>query len=527
MGVDDEFWNALRAKVSGYKPQQHSDISAVEITSEPSKATNEGALRVADGAPDTYTAHEHNREKSEYTSPRLRELLHYHSEGSLIQDVRISAYASSFNYYARFESDARRGFRQHGAPAPKVSYFAYTPQYSTLNSAQLAYYLYFRSSARRGEFIEADFSYILLYIYEILNLPDLIPPKDGAELLARLWLYYRKLYVQLDKYLVEWFPDYCLIHQLPLPTALYPVLPELASKASLKAFFIPLNASTTEARRVSARTLIRCTTDHAIKKNNPLAAHEAEAEAYIEASVAYLLERGCISASALPSTSLVRSSRDAFCGALVSSTARRRIDIEIYSAMRSQPLGAMLSSAVRYSENKVREIFRIPSRLKAQPGSEIASAIDEFFTPYLPKKEKKRDDAPEYEKLYDADIAFKDNNELISHAKKLESDSWRNVDILNLDTADKEAAEFEEADILEVAPQAESGDPFFEYRSALNAALNGEFRDYCRAHGLFEDDVAAHINELAQDIIGDSALEDSGSGYTVIEDYRELLTFSP
>ena len=40
---------------------------------------------------------------------------------------------------------------------------------------------------------------------------------------------------------------------------------------------------------------------------------------------------------------------------------------------------------------------------------------------------------------------------------------------------------------------------------------------------LMTDALADEINDLAADILGDIILEDTGDGYTILEDYRELF----
>ena len=55
---------------------------------------------------------------------------------------------------------------------------------------------------------------------------------------------------------------------------------------------------------------------------------------------------------------------------------------------------------------------------------------------------------------------------------------------------------------------------------ALAAAMSGDFDGYCRENALFPDDIAGRINEYFSDVLGDIVLEQSGGGYTVINDYR-------
>ena len=54
--------------------------------------------------------------------------------------------------------------------------------------------------------------------------------------------------------------------------------------------------------------------------------------------------------------------------------------------------------------------------------------------------------------------------------------------------------------------------------------MEGNFRRTCREHGFFAEDMAARINEIFLDIIGDIVLSDENGDFTLIEDYREDVT---
>ena len=58
-------------------------------------------------------------------------------------------------------------------------------------------------------------------------------------------------------------------------------------------------------------------------------------------------------------------------------------------------------------------------------------------------------------------------------------------------------------------------------KEALRAAMDGNFRKYCKDNGYFDSDMASKINEIFLDIIGDIVLTDENGDYELIEDYRE------
>lgn len=103
--------------------------------------------------------------------------------GALLRHITVRAWINDFVFYGRFARDAQRSHRQAGNPAYLmrfVPFTSYLPQYSQMSRNQLCYYLAFRDSVRAGvypDFPGAGTAYILLYAYEILNLPEEIPPE--------------------------------------------------------------------------------------------------------------------------------------------------------------------------------------------------------------------------------------------------------------------------------------------------------------------------------------------------------------
>lgn len=109
----------------------------------------------------------------------------------LIKKVTVKSWDAKYSFYGRFRSDALKYAGINGSPCGKVPFFSYTPQYSQLTDDQLACYFYWRDCVKNGEYPDTDYAYILLYIYEIINLPDVIPAKEGADRLYRVWCAYR------------------------------------------------------------------------------------------------------------------------------------------------------------------------------------------------------------------------------------------------------------------------------------------------------------------------------------------------
>jgi hypothetical protein len=91
--------------------------------------------------------------------------------------------------------------------ANHVPFKCYWPTYRDMNALQQQWYFYWRTQARRGNFLPTDLSYIFVHIYEILNLVEVSDPVQAADRIKTLWLAYRKTYPNLDGYLSEWTGD--------------------------------------------------------------------------------------------------------------------------------------------------------------------------------------------------------------------------------------------------------------------------------------------------------------------------------
>jgi len=76
-----------------------------------------------------------------------------------------------------------------------------------MNSAQQQWYFYWRSQARRGNYLPTDLSYIFVHVYELLNLIEVADSIQAADRIRTLWLAYRPAYPNLDRYLPDWGGD--------------------------------------------------------------------------------------------------------------------------------------------------------------------------------------------------------------------------------------------------------------------------------------------------------------------------------
>lgn len=458
----------------------------------------------------------------------------YAMKGPFVKHVSVQSWPAPYSFYEKFVSDAALSHSRIGKKAPHVPFFSYIPQFTQLNAAQWAYYLYMKECAKNGASLaDADFSYVLLYIYEIINLEGIISPEDGAKLLGTVWILYRRIHPMLDKYMSEWIADYCLLYGVPLPKVLYPILPEIAARSTLKEFFADTAAE--HAPRLTGKLMRLSLSDYDPSRSRYASKSENFASLIEEVFEAAADEQQK-SSSGLFDKKLCRQmtvSRDAFCGSLCAASIKKKLILTLETPFRSPETRRVVTEMMKGAENIVRGRLGVKARLSApvlEGKSIILSARTEEERAYL--------------SFYESPSGVLSAED----AAKIELESWQNTELLAgdelaaedeafPDTADiegaltggdfSEEASHEEKAHTEEAPAPKEAKCLTDalgdtLAGLLRTVMNGaSFAAACREAGIFADDAASRINESAMDFIGDVVLEASGSDYTFIEDYRD------
>ena len=496
----------------------------------------------------------------------------YTPDSLLIHRVRVFAPPSSYRYYEDFVRTAGELLEAHGSPCAPVPYFSYVPQYAQLNRRQLAWYLYLRECVRNREFPDTDYSYVLLLVYEILNLADRIAAAQGQELLCGIWSGYRGRFPRLDLYLPEWICDYSLLRRLPAPVCLDAgERAEIMRHCSLREFYV-----SGRDRQAWGQALMEFCCNYDYRKSKFCT---PENRALFDRVMTEVLGReGGPGAGALLGDCVRR--REAYSGALCSGPIRRRLEISYCSFSRSHELRFTVTDALKHAENRLRAALGVRSRLTvyALPASPLGKEIDECVAALLPAArpaKKQAEPEPAYERLYD----LPDKPLNIADAAAIERRSWRTTQRLVEAFAEEEPRAAAAAPLLrQPVPAAPTGpsapsapatpsapsvpsvsaapsvpsvgsglpamaappgpgpagaaadgglrDALAPYRAFLAAVLRGDSsaqRAEAARLGRLPDAVADAVNELVSDATGDILLEDAGDGYCVIAEYRPLL----
>ncbi len=119
--------------------------------------------------------------------------------------------AVSFYKQAKFMEDFEDDY---GGNAPLLMYF---PTYDRMSYEQLRTYFTWRGRVRKGEVRKTSFSYVFLYLYELINRVGVRDCVDGMEKLAFVWEKYRVYEKKLDVYMNEWVKDYYITNEFSAP----------------------------------------------------------------------------------------------------------------------------------------------------------------------------------------------------------------------------------------------------------------------------------------------------------------------
>lgn len=528
----DSFWDidALLPTSKTNKKREHISFDTktvdVDVGSE-TPTTSEATVKSSplsierNGTVITRFIPPHNRtEPIEKALPALE----YNIEDSLIKKVRIYKWSDKYSSGDRFISDAVRLFRVKGEEVNRVPFFAYSPQYSQMNRDQIAFYLWWRSNFRKGIYLDADYSYVLLYVYELINLSEKVNKEYTLERLCEVWLNYGQKYEFINRYLCEWVCDFCLIHQLPPPVdKIKELYPYILKNSLLKEFYIFGNF---KESGIGAETLIAICPSYDYKKSRCATPERLPVmEKYMKGVLAQVMQNnassGMFSSFGFSDSSLIRTS---YTGAYCCASVKRKIEIEYCSFARSHELRYFVADVLKYTENKLRAAWGIKSRLSiyALPTS-TRSYIDEYFAENPLRRAEDTDRngrriVNEYDKLYDApSTPFSADN-----AEKIEKSSWDTTRILVETFAEEE----EELVRAEETKEPETNDlktALGERYEYLIAVLNGD-KTKQREITRIPDALVDEINEIAADILGDIIIEeDDLGGYRVIEEYREVV----
>jgi len=466
----------------------------------------------------------------------------YSPDLPLISKVEVIPWKSDYSYYLSFCGDAVRLADYTADKCEYKPFFSYMPQYSQMDASQLAYYFYLREAVRSSEYPEADVSYLLLLIYEAINLAGVRGADDSLAMLCGIAEGYSEAFPRIAMRLSDWICDLCLIHKLTLPALPAKTLVALSSFTSLKEFYV--GGSTADA----ALSILLSASGYDYHKSRFCTGENLPLfEKHIQGALSRVVS-GAGEEKLLSTLTETRVTRDTFVGALCGPQSKKKLVISYRSLSRSHEFRFAVADMVKYCENRLRTALGLKSKLsvgKLGPG--VKEAIDAYFDAAFPGKNHKAE--PEYERLYDPPAT----EVTTDAARKIEEESWEITDKLISAFADAEEetenpggsadeggqnAEPEASGCCEtdVAPAEQNNtddvadnpavgftaDETAFIRACLSRDRDGQ-RSAAAAAGASPDLMCDRINEKALDIIGDVVIETDGKTFAVSEFYIDEI----
>ena len=471
--------------------------------------------------------------------PQPRE--RYTPTHSLIREVRIYESAAEGGYHELFLRTARQLHNAEGDEVPFVEFFSYLPQYQQMDSEQLAYYLWWRTCFRRGKAIRTTQSYLLLYLYEQINLTDCIEPREGQANMLRLWLAYRKEHSRIAILVREWLCDYSFCHHLPPPALPQAAYRELLADFRLKEFYVPSDSG---SEALPAAVMLFCNNyDYTKSKFYTPENKEAFSRVMtgaVRVALGFLRDegKGLLTGAGGIST----MPRNAFAGAICSQKMRCRIEVDYTSFSHTHELRYIITDVLKYAENALRAALGIRSRLSIYAISvPLRERLDAYLPTVVPKKATRSGASakpmPQYEQRYDLPV----KPISLTNAAEIEAESWQTTRRLIEAFSDGENEQIPPTTVSETPPEAPTVPACATEQSAAEGGLAQALgnlldflllavkkdgagqRAFARAYGEMPDAIADKINTVAGDFIGDILLEDCGGAFAVVEDYLDIL----
>ena len=483
----------------------------------------------------------------------------YTPANPLFTSVRVIKHNAPGKLSERMMIDMREMLGKTEEFTGNIPFSAFYPQYAKMTKEQVRCYLGFRASVNRGDFPDVDESYIYLLLYEIINLPKKIPPKQGIELICSLMLAYRDCSDGLFTNMCDWLCDYCLINQAEAPMERLSQIRERVCKcAGWKEFFIPFN---TDILTLDACVIMSAASSYDYRFSHyytpkTAALFDRHIQTAFNAAILAISQKESRFSEEKRETT--RLTHEAFRGALCSANVRYTVSVECVCFTRSALVRQTATNLIKYAENHVRELLGIKSRLTVSYLSdEKKQPIRDYFSPFLihrkselqQKKQALHTDAyeekkPDYEQYYEPPK----EDFSAERAKEIENDSWKITELLlsvfngqeeeNTAFLTESVSATANGEIIPTDTEANSSDspisqatetptsdnsPVITALSHLLSENLAAFRGIAASLGILPETLADQINELAIECYGDIAIEADGS-FAIIEDYREELS---
>jgi hypothetical protein len=314
----------------------------------------------------------------------------YHPEnGALIKKVEIKPSYDKYDFFDTFRKAALIYYDYKCDKCNFEPFYSYKPQYSQMTPEQKQYYFYWRYSLRSGKFLRTDYSYVYLYAYEILNLPDKISPELGLDLLVTVWTKYREDLPKLDLSFSAWIRDYCLLYRLPCPyDKIKDFIFEVINATDLKEFYI---SGLDLHSNGSVSCLLAYLSDYDWRRGKYSGGeHGKNYKRHLEGAMGLVLSRAMEEFDLVKGEPVVVQ-RSIFPGCLCTHSVKCNLAITYFPLSEAYDLRRGITAAIKYTENKLRALLGVKSRIAVKElPDKYQWMIDRYFDSLFEKAKKER-----------------------------------------------------------------------------------------------------------------------------------------
>ena len=313
-------------------------------------------------------------------------------ENSLFTTTSYVSYSSK-----KFLNDMKKYVDIVGQKAEFVPFMQYWPTYDSMDRRQRAWYFYWRTQVRNGQYPDTDLSYIFVHIYELLSGYGWVQAINGYRQLMSLWISYRERFPKLDNYLFEWIFDFTTLHHLNFTI---PEIRDFQLPSRLVVIDLLVGQHSEEIPLKLPFSLICSLCDYSIisskfyKDDHQQLLQEAIPRVVALSDAVLRKEKGkgilAIYGPNRPKKQYFNAFQSAIC-----PNANKRIELSVKSYSTSPKLRNYVNQLVRYSENVLRSLYGYRGRLRdidIEP--ELSIQIKNFLKKEYEPKEKTENSHP-------------------------------------------------------------------------------------------------------------------------------------
>lgn len=350
----------------------------------------------------------------------------YDFDSNILLNCKVESWGKGVSIFADFLTDAKKYYKKTCLSAKYIYFFSYRPTYKELSHEQLCWYLYWRASVRDGNFIKTGLTYILLYLYEQINLAEFIGIEKVYVNIINIWKNYREEFPRIDKYIAEWLIDFSLINKMKINlNEIENILPDLLNVVSLPEIYLQDDFFTKECY---TELLINNISAYDYKKSKFYTANKDIFDLHMPKILHAVLSNSEFSeifSAELQNGVKIKATRESYAGAICTYENKWKITVEYKNAYKNFFFKQCVTDILRFSENIVREHLNVKSKLpiNAFP-DKLKPLLEEYQDKYLPSPKKQK--AKKSEKNLDTDIEIQtlEFNANIETASEIEKESW-------------------------------------------------------------------------------------------------------